>query len=112
LVYESLVAAHGRDFVEHVSLDNDALGYDIRYSSDRGTTWKCAEVKRYSRNCIFLSENERRFAAENCASYELFLVTPDDRIHVVPSANFDDADSFTLVADGYTAHFVLVSEDV
>jgi hypothetical protein len=107
VVYESLVRAYGKECVEHVALRADGYGHDIRYSTDGRKTWKYVEVKRYTQGCIHLSENERRHAAEHRASYELFLVTEEDRIHILRNVNFEDKDCFHLMPTEYLIHFDL-----
>jgi len=107
VVYESLVRVHGKECVEHVALRADGYGHDIRYSTDGRKTWKYVEVKRYTQGCIHLSENERRYAAEHRADYELFLVTGEDRIHILRDVNFEDSKSFRLAPTEYLIHFDL-----
>lgn len=107
LVYESLAKTYGKDCVEHVALRADGYGHDIRYSPDGQQTWKYVEVKRYTQGCIHLSENELQYAVAHRADYELFLVTREDRIHILRNVNFEDRDCFRLAPTEYLVHFDL-----
>ncbi len=80
-VYNALVAEHGKDNVHWVSQVNDSAGYDLKYK-DNGE-WKRVEVKRYSNNQFFMSENEKEFAEKGPKPYEIFLVG-DDEIRKIP----------------------------
>jgi hypothetical protein len=107
VVLASLVAAYGEKHVVHVSHRYDGAGYDIRYSPDHGETWRYAEVKRYTQNCIHLSSNEHAFAAANRRAYELFLVTAADDIYCLTDIDFNDRDRFGVVASEFVVSFEL-----
>ncbi len=76
LAYDSLVDEYGEENVEHISKRNDKAGYDIRYK-DKGDIWKYVEVKTFSGNEFYISENEFEFAKNNTENYEIFLVSDD-----------------------------------
>lgn len=107
VVLASLIATYTAQFVEHVAHRHDGAGYDIRYSPDQGVTWRYAEVKRYTQNCIHLSSNEYRFAAANRDKYELLLVTATDEIHCLRDIDFGDSARFGVVASEYVVSFSL-----
>lgn len=111
VVVASLVAAYGEEHVEHVAHRHDGAGYDIRYSPDRGTTWRYAEVKRYTQNCIHLSSNEYTYAAANRHCYELFLVSAADEIFCLTDIDFSDGERFGVVASEFVVSFMLKGGD-
>lgn len=112
VVIAGLVAAYGDKYVEHVAHRHDGAGYDIRYSPDQGASWRHAEVKRYTQNCIHLSSNEYRFAAANRHTYELFLVSAADEIHCLRAVDFSDTDQFSVVASEFVVSFMLKDPDM
>lgn len=108
VVYDSLVKEYETYNVDHVSLRDDSVGYDIKYSSDKGASWKYVEVKRYSNNQVFISKNELSFAEKNKSNYELFLVDADEYIHILKDVDFNNEGSFTLEANDYVLRFKLI----
>ncbi len=87
-VYQSLCLEYGKDNVEHVSLDDDSLGYDIKYKNKEGI-YKYVEVKNFSNGQFYLTKNEKEFADNNFGFYELFLVS--DSILKIQDINYDDS---------------------
>lgn len=108
LVYHSLVAKYGAAHVDHCSLRNDSLGYDITYSPDKGVTTKLVEVKRFSSNMFYLTENEYRVASKNRANYQFFLVDDNDVISVVDNVDFDDERKLAIHPNEYKVFLELV----
>lgn len=107
IVIASLTAQYGAPYVEHVAHRRDGAGYDLRYSPDKGVTWRYVEVKRYTQNRIFLSSNERAFAVEHYHSYELFLVGAADEIFKLVDIDFSDEDRFTIEPSEFVVSFTL-----
>jgi hypothetical protein len=101
IVFHSLVAKYGEKHVDHCSLRSDTFGYDIRYSSDKGKTTKLVEVKRFSRDMFYLSQNEYRVANENRNDYQIFLVNEDNLISILDDIDFDDERNLTIIPSEY-----------
>jgi hypothetical protein len=107
IVIASLVAQYGAPYVEHVAHRRDGAGYDLRYSPDKGATWRYAEVKRYTQNQIYLSSNERAFALKHRDSYELLLVSAEDEIFRLVDIDFSDQDRFDIEPSEFVVSFTL-----
>jgi hypothetical protein len=105
VVFSTLESQFGGEFVEHVSLRDDSLGYDIRYSPDSGVTWKFVEVKRFTSGSFYLTENEKLSAEQHVGAYELFLVTGDNEIFPIFEVNYGDSDRFLVTANEYVVSF-------
>ena len=101
-VYRSLCLEYGKDNVEHVSLDDDSLGYDIKYKNELGI-YKYVEVKNFSNGQFYLSKNEKEFAQINFGFYELFLVS--DSILKVQNIDYNDDDIFQLDSSEYIVKY-------
>ena len=101
-VYQSLCSEYGKDNVEHMSLDNDSLGYDIKYKNEEGI-YKYVEVKNFSNGQFYLSKNEKEFAQSNFGFYELFLVS--DSILKIPNINYNDDTIFQLDSSEYIVKY-------
>jgi hypothetical protein len=97
-VYQSLYSEYGKDNVEHVSLDDDSLGYDIKYKNEEGD-YKYVEVKNFSNGQFYLSKNEKEFAQSHFGFYELFLVS--DNILKIQDINYDNDTIFQLDSSEY-----------
>ncbi|MDO9179606.1 MAG: DUF3883 domain-containing protein [Agitococcus sp.] len=108
VVFNCLTNEYGNKYVEHVAKRDDSLGYDIRYSPDKGLTWKYVEVKRYSGERFFLTKNEREFSEQNIGNYEVFLVTTADEIIPLKDIDYSDEDRFMVIANEYTVSFTLI----
>ena len=94
--------------MDHCSLRNDSLGYVITYSPDKGVTTKLVEVKRFSSNMFYLTENEYRVASKNRANYQFFLVDDNDVISVVDNVDFDDERKLAIHPNEYKVFLELV----
>jgi len=101
-VYQSLCLEYGKDNVEHVSLDDDSLGYDIKYKNKEGI-YKYVEVKNFSNGQFYLTKNEKEFADNNFGFYELFLVS--DSILKIQDINYDDDSIFQLDSSEYIVKY-------
>ena len=101
-VYQSLCSEYGKDNVEHVSLDNDSLGYDIKYKN-KENIYKYVEVKNFSNGQFYLTRNEKMFAQNNFGFYELFLVS--DNILKIQNIDYNDDDLFKLDSSEYIVRY-------
>lgn len=110
VVFDSLVAKYGNNNVEHVSKRDDRLGYDIRYSPDSGQSWKYVEVKRYTSDRFFLTQNELVFSRDHMGLYEVFLVTSENEIIILRDVDFDSKEKFLVTANKYLVTFKLTNE--
>jgi hypothetical protein len=107
IVIERLVSLYGVANVVHVAQRRDGAGYDIRYSLDEGASWRYVEVKRYSRDRIYLTNNELAFAIANSECYELFLVNAEDEVFRLVDVDFTDRDRFGVAPTEYVVCFKL-----
>ncbi len=101
-VYHSLCTKYGKENVEHVSLDDDSLGYDIKYKNEEGI-YKYVEVKTFSNGQFHLTKNEKEFAQNNYGSYELFLVS-DTIIFKITKIDYNQS-RFTLDSSEYIVRY-------
>jgi len=101
-VYQSLCLKYNKDNVEHVSLDDDSLGYDIKYKNEEGI-YKYVEVKTFSNGQFYLTKNEKEFAQNNFGFYELFLVS--DKILKIQNIDYNDDDIFKLDSSEYIVRY-------
>ncbi|WP_452599166.1 protein NO VEIN domain-containing protein, partial [Pontimicrobium sp. MEBiC01747] len=81
LVYNTLVEKYGKDYVSWKAKEDEALHYDMRYSSDNGNKWKFVEVKTFNNNSFILSRDEKKFGEENKDKYEIWLVDNQNNIY-------------------------------
>jgi len=101
-VYQSLCSEYGKDNVEHVSLDDDSLGYDIKYKN-KENIYKYVEVKNFSNGQFYLTRNEKKFAKNNFGFYELFLVS--DTILKIQNIDYNDNAVFQLDSSEYIVKY-------
>ena len=101
-VYQSLCVEYGKDNVEHVSLDDDSLGYDIKYKN-KENEYKYVEVKAFSNGQFYLTKNEKEFAESNFGFYELFLVS--DTILKIQNIDYNNEDVFKLDSSEYIVKY-------
>lgn len=73
-VKRKLVELYGNDYVSQKSKEDEGLQYDIRYSPDKGKSWKFVEVKTFNNNRFYLSNEEKLFGEKNKDDYEIWLV--------------------------------------
>ena len=81
IVYNYLIDKYGEEDVIWESLNNDGAGYDISYNN--GEFKKYVEVKVYSNNVFYITQNELDFAKSHTKSYEIYLVDVD-RVKIYP----------------------------
>jgi len=103
-VYVNLVDEYGKDCVVWVSIDDDSLGYDLKYRDSNGI-WKYVEVKTLSGKKFFLTKTEKEFAKKNIGKYEIFLV--GDKIHRIVNVDFSDESQFTLIENEFIVFYNL-----
>ena len=101
-VFHSLCVKYGKENVEHVSLDDDSLGYDIKYKNEEGI-YKYVEVKTFSNGQFYLTKNEKEFAQNNFGFYELFLVS--DTILKISDIDYNNESIFTLDSSEYMVRY-------
>lgn len=92
IVYNYLINKYEEKNVIWESLYNDGAGYDISYTNERDEV-KHIEVKVYSNNEFYITQNELAFAKNNPKSYEIYLVDIETvKIYpIIPSqTNFKD----------------------
>ncbi|WP_296593225.1 DUF3883 domain-containing protein [Methylophaga sp.] len=108
LVFSALENEFGKSSVDHVSLRDDSLGYDIRYTPDSGKSWKYVEVKKFSNNHFKISKNEYKFSREHMGDYELFLVNGEEEISIIKEVDFTDEGRFLVESNEYIVMFDLI----
>jgi len=84
------------------SLDDDSLGYDIKYKNEEGI-YKYVEVKTFSNGQFYLTKNEKEFAQNNFGFYELFLVS--DTILKIQNIDYNNEDIFTLDSSEFIVRY-------
>ena len=103
-VYATLVHDYGKENVEWISKYDDSSGYDFWYRNREGAI-KYVEVKNYSNGKFYLSKNEKSFAEDNIASYEIFLV--GDEIFKISDIDFSNDERFKLLASEFEVYYKL-----
>lgn len=96
---------------------DDSLGYDIRYTDDKGAE-KFLEVKAISSdNSFFISENEKKCGLKHSEKYVMALVM-DKKIHFVKDffkfdkgESFDNNKKYTVKKNNYKVHFMVENKD-
>ena len=102
--FESLVDEYGKENVVWSALDDDSLGYDMKYKN-KADEWKYVEVKTYSGKQFYISRNEKKFAEEHFGLYEIFLV--GDEIYRFKNVDFSDEKQFTIIENEFIVLYKL-----
>jgi len=84
IVYDFLIDNNYKN-VDLVSIDNEGLHYDIRYTDDRGVV-KFIEVKTFDNSKFHLSRDEYEFGKNEQDNYEIWLV--ENKIEIIPIKDF------------------------
>jgi hypothetical protein len=108
IVYNYLVNKYGERNVIWESLKNDGAGYDISYTNGKYEV-KYIEVKAYSNNKFYITQNELDFAKNNPKSYLIYLVDIEAvKIYpIIPSqTNFED-----IIPTQYKVLYSLTTKD-
>ena len=100
--YDSLISEHGKESVVWVSLDDDSLGYDMKYKNKEGE-WRYVEVKTHSGKQFYISRNEKQFAEEHFGLYEIFLV--GNEIYKFTDVDFTDTSIFQLRSKDFIVEY-------
>ena len=108
IVYNYLVNKYEEKNVIWESLDNDGAGYDISYKNKKDEV-KYIEVKVYSNNKFYITQNELDFAKNNPKFYLIYLVDIEAvKIYpIIPSqTNFED-----IIPTQYKVLYSLTTKD-
>ncbi len=79
-VYNHLCKKYTKEFVHNKAKEDEGLHYDLRYSPDKGLTYRYVEVKTFSKDTFIISREEYEFGIDKKDLYEIWLVKNDELI--------------------------------